>query len=222
VGRVLVVEDDDRLGRLVARAMQEDGCTVDRASTGPDGLRTTLAGEFDLVVLDLMLPGMDGTEVLERILEARPEQRVLVLSAVPEISTRVACLEAGAVDFLGKPFVLAELLARARARMRAPAPGVANRFLDVRPVRLDLRLRRASVNGRRVELSLREFLLLQHLMQRAGAPCSRAEILADVWGLTFDPGSNVVDVCVRRLRSKMDHTDRVETVRHVGYRYVAD
>src|SRR5262252_5318123 len=133
--------------------MQDDGYAVDRADTGPGGLRAALAQDFDLVVLDLMLPGMDGTEVLERILEARPEQRVLVLSAVPEVSTRVACLEAGAVDFLGKPFVVAELLARARARMRAPAPGGANRFLDVRPVRLDLRLRRAMVNGRRVELS---------------------------------------------------------------------
>jgi DNA-binding response OmpR family regulator len=222
VSRVLVVEDDERIGRLVARAMQDDGYAVDRADTGPDGLKAALAQDFDLVVLDLMLPGMDGTEVLDRLLDARPDQRVLVLSAVPEIGTRVACLEAGAVDFLGKPFVVAELLARARARMRAPAPGVAGRFMQKGPVRLDLRLRRAAVNGRDVELSFREFLLLQHLMQRCGQPCSRGEILADVWGLTFDPGSNVVDVCVRRLRNKLDHADRVETVRNVGYRFMAD
>ena len=222
VGRVLVVEDDDRVARLVSRALQEDGYTVDRAATGPAGLGAALANDFDLVLLDLMLPGMGGTQVLERLVEARPEQRVLVLSAVPEIGARVACLDAGAVDFVGKPFVVAELLARVHARMRVPAPGAARRWLTVGPVTLDLRQRRATVAGRRVELSLREFLLLQHLMYRVGQACSRTEILADVWGLMFDPGSNVVDVCVRRLRSKLDNSDRVETVRNVGYRFVAD
>jgi DNA-binding response OmpR family regulator len=222
VGRVLVVEDDDRIARLVTRALQEDGYSVDRAATGPDGLGAALAGDFDLVVLDLMLPGMGGADVLDRLVGARPGQRVLVLSAVPEIGTRVACLEAGAADFLGKPFAMAELLARVRARMRVPAPASAHQRLTVGPVTLDLRLRRATVAGRRVELSLREFLLLRHLMERVGQACSRSELLADVWGLTFDPGSNVVDVCVRRLRTKLDNPDRVETVRNVGYRFVAD
>jgi DNA-binding response OmpR family regulator len=222
VGRVLVVEDDDRIARLVTRALQEDGYSVDRAATGPDGLGAALAGDFDLVVLDLMLPGMGGTDVLERLVGARPEQRVLVLSAVPEIGTRVACLEAGAADFLGKPFAMAELLARVRARIRVPVPASASQKLTVGPVTLDLRLRRATVADRRVELALREFLLLRHLMERVGQACSRSELLADVWGLTFDPGSNVVDVCVRRLRTKLDNPDRVETVRNVGYRFVPD
>ena len=217
-----MVEDDDRISRLVARALQDDGFTVDRAATGPAGLGAALATDFDLVVLDLMLPGMDGVEVLQRLVAARPELRVLVLSAVPEIGARVACLEAGAADFLGKPFAVAELLARVRARIRAPAPGAASRWLTGGPVRLDLRLRRAEVAGRNVELSLREFLLLQHLMRRLGQACSRTELLADVWGMTFDPGSNVVDVYVRRLRSKLDRPERVETVRHVGYRFVPD
>jgi DNA-binding response OmpR family regulator len=220
VGRVLVVEDDDRIGRLVARALQGDGCAVERAATGPEGLTTALAGDFDLVVLDLMLPGMDGTEVLRRLVAANPGQRVLVLSAVPEVGTRVACFEAGAVDFLPKPFAVAELIARARARMRERPPDTERRWLSIAPVRLDLRMRRATVADRQVELSFREFLLLQHLMQHVDRACSRTEILADVWGMTFDPGSNVVDVCVRRLRSKLDHPDRVETVRNVGYRFV--
>jgi two-component system, OmpR family, response regulator len=222
VGRVLVVEDDERVGGLVARALQEDGYCVDRARDGLSGLGAAMASDFDLVVLDLMLPDLPGTDVLNRLVAARPEQRVLVLSAVPEIGARVACLESGAVDFVGKPFVIAELLARVHARMRAPAPGVARRWLTAGPVSLDLRQRRATVAGRRVDLSLREFLLLQHLIQRVGNACSRAEILADVWGMRFDPGTNVVDVCIRRLRTKMDHPDRVETVRNVGYRLVED
>jgi DNA-binding response OmpR family regulator len=224
MGRVLVVEDDDRIAQLVARALRDDGFTVDRAATGPDGVAAAADTEFDVVVLDLMLPGLAGTEVLARLVETRPELPVLVLSAMPEIGVRVACLEAGAVDFMSKPFAVAELLARVRKRMRAApaAPATGGNHLEAGPVRLDLGLRRATVDGRRIELSLREFLLLQHLMRRAGGVCSRAELLADVWGLTFDPGSNIVDVCIRRLRSKLDSHDRVETVRGVGYRFNPD
>ncbi|MFU8874376.1 response regulator transcription factor [Micromonospora sp. SL4-19] len=216
------MEDDDRIARLVSRALRDDGHVVERAETGQDGLHMALATEFDLVLLDLLLPGTSGVEVLDRLVGSRPDQRVFVLSAVPEIGTRVACLEAGAADFLVKPFAVAELVARVRARMRAPAPGPARRSVFVGPICLDLRLRRAWVAGRQVELSLREFLLLQHLMERAGQACSRAELLADVWGLLFDPGSNVVDVYIRRLRTKLDTPERVETVRSVGYRFVAE
>ncbi|MET8311917.1 response regulator transcription factor [Micromonospora sp. NPDC005173] len=216
------MEDDDRIARLVSRALRGDGHIVERAATGPDGLDTALATKFDLVVLDLMLPGISGVEILGRLVGSRPDQRVLVLSAVAEIGTRVVCLEAGAADFLVKPFAMAELVARVRARMRAPAPGPVMHCLSVGPVSLDLRLHRASVTGRQVELSLREFLLLRHLMERAGQACSRDELLADVWGLLFDPGSNVVDVYIRRLRTKLDAPERVETVRNVGYRFIAD
>lgn len=222
MGLVLVVEDDDRIARLVSRALRGDGHVVERAGTGPDGLDTALATNFDLVVLDLMLPGISGVEILGRLVGSRSDQRVLVLSAMADIGTRVACLEAGAADFLVKPFAMAELIVRVRARMRAPAPGPAVRSLSVGPVSLNLRLRRASLSGRQVELSLREFLLLQHLMERAGQACSRDELLADVWGLLFDPGSNVVDVYIRRLRTKLDTPERVETVRNVGYRFIAD
>jgi two-component system OmpR family response regulator len=222
VDRVLVIEDDDRLARMVGRALQDDGYGVERAANGTDGLSAALARDFDLVVLDLMLPGLAGTHVLDRIVEARPNQRVLVLSAVPEVGTRVAVLEAGAADFVGKPFALAELLARVRARLRVPAPGAAARWLRAGPVELDLRLRRARVGGRIVELTFREFVLLQHLAGKPGEACSRGELLSDVWGLTFDPGTNVIDVCVRRLRSKLDRPDRIETVRNVGYRFTVD
>jgi DNA-binding response OmpR family regulator len=217
MGRVLVIEDDERIGRLVTRALEAEGHPTERATTGPEGLAAALAHDYDLVVLDLMLPGMDGREVLERLIDERPDQRVLVLSAVPEIGMRVAVLEAGAADFLSKPFAVAELVARVRARLRSAAPGAAARWLCAGPVRLDLRRRRADVNGTDTELPAREFLLLQHLMSRAGKACSRTELLADVWGLTFDPGSNVVDVYVRRLRNKLDRPDRIETVRRVGY-----
>jgi two-component system, OmpR family, response regulator len=222
VNRVLVIEDDERLGRLVSRALETEGFPTERASTGTDGLATALARDFDLVVLDLMLPGMNGQQVLERLVEERPEQRVLVLSAVPEIGTRVAVLEAGAADFLGKPFAVAELLARVRARLRSAAPGAAARWLSGGPVRLDLRRHRAEVDGAAIDLSAREFLLLQHLMARGGQACSRQELLADVWGMTFDPGSNVVDVYVRRLRGKLDRPGRIETVRNVGYAFTLD
>lgn len=222
MAHVLVVEDDDRIARLVARALREDGHAVECAGTGPEGLATALAADFDLVLLDLMLPGISGNDVLERILDAKPEQRVFVLSAVPEVSARVACLEAGATDFLGKPFALAELVARVRCRMRAPAPSVPKRWLAIGQITLDLRLHRVTVTGRQVDLSFREFLLLRHLMERVDQACTRTELLADVWGLMFDPGSNVVDVGVRRLRSKLDSPHRVETVRNVGYRFVAN
>jgi two-component system, OmpR family, response regulator len=222
LSRVLLIEDDDRIARLVSRALENEGFPVSRAASGPEGLNSALASDFDLVVLDLMLPGMDGGEVLARLVDERPEQRVLVLSAVPEIGTRVAVLEAGATDFLGKPFAVAELIARVRARLRSSVPGAAMRWLQVGPVRLDLRCRRAEVNWVQTDLPLREFLLLQHLMRRAGRTCSRGELLADVWGMTFDPGSNVVDVYVRRLRNKLDRPNRIETVRHVGYVFAVD
>ena len=218
-----MIEDDDRIGRLVTRALEGGGLLTERAATGTAGLDAALHRDYDLVVLDLMLPGLDGRQVLDRLLDRRPGQPVLVLSAVPEISTRVAVLEAGAADFLGKPFAVAELLARVRARMRSARPGGdAARWLHVGPVRLDLHRRRATVDGVDVDLPLREFLLLQHLMTRAGRPCSRDELLADVWGLRFDPGSNVVDVYVRRLRGRLDRADRIETVRGVGYAYAVD
>jgi two-component system, OmpR family, response regulator len=218
MGRVLVVDDDHRVGRLLTRVLEQDGQVVEHAVSGRTGLCMALAADFDLIILDLMLPDLDGEAVLAQVLEAHPEQRVLVLSAVPEVGVRVACLEDGAVDFVGKPFVVAELLARVHLRMKDDPP--AERYLADGQVCLDLRRRKAEVSGREVDLTQREFSLLLHLMRRKGRSCSRSELLADVWGLTFDPGTNVVDVCVRRLRAKLDRPERVETVRNVGYRFL--
>jgi DNA-binding response OmpR family regulator len=217
--RLLLIEDDERISRLLMRTLEDEGYHVAHSADGPHGLEAAATGDFDMVILDLMLPGMDGTVVLRKLMEQDSAQRVLVLSAVPDVATRVACLELGATDFVAKPFALAELVARIRSRVRYGAPGPATDMLVVGPVRLDLRLHRVEVAGRQAPLSYREFLLLRHLMQRAGRPCTRLELLEDVWEMRFDPGSNVVDVYVRRLRGKLDLHNRIETVRNVGYRF---
>lgn len=217
--RLLVIEDDERIARLLKRALQEEGYEVTNSPDGRGGLEAAATGDFDMVILDLMLPGLDGTVVLRELMEHDASQRVLVLSAVPDVATRVACLELGAVDFVAKPFAIAELVARIRSRSRFNPPGPSADALVIGPVRLDLRLHRLEVGDAQAILSYREFLLLRHLMQRAGRPCTRLELLADVWGLSFDPGSNVVDVYIRRLRAKPDLHARIETVRNVGYRF---
>lgn len=222
MARVLVVEDDEHIGRLVTRALASDGHDTEHVSTGPEGLAAALADDVELVILDLLLPGMAGAEVLERLVQERPEKPVLVLSGVSEIGARVAALEAGAADFLAKPFAIAELLARVRARLRSRVAGTTSGTLRAGPVVLDLRRRRARINGTDLALPQREFMLLLHLMSRPGQVCTRRELLADVWGLQFNPGSNVVDVYVRRLRGKLDRPDRIETVRHVGYVFAVD
>jgi DNA-binding response OmpR family regulator len=165
------------------------------------------------------MPGLSGTAVLAALLADRQDIKVLVLSAVGDVQARVRCLDAGAVDFLPKPFALAELLARVRSRLR-DANGqevrAADEDLVCGALRLELRNRRLHSGSRHVELSQREFALIQHLMRNAGSVCSRTELLSEVWGYAFDPGSNVVDVTVARLRSKIQGL-RIETIRNVGY-----
>ena len=221
MSRLLVVDDEENIRRLLRRVLEAEGYAVDVACTGGEALRMASACRYRLTVLDLMLPDLSGTEVLSRLLASQPDLRVLVLSAVPEIGRRVQVLDMGALDFLPKPFAIAELLARMRVRMREPGPAADVRFLRVGTLRLDT-MRRTLVTGDRpVQLSLRECVLLEHLMRRAGEVCSREELLRDVWGYEFDPGSNVVDVYVRRLRSKLDANQRIETVRNVGYCLIA-
>jgi DNA-binding response OmpR family regulator len=218
MSRLLVVDDEERVRKLLQRVLQSEGYTVDLARTGTEGLSAATDRNYDLIVLDLMLPDRSGAEVLIELLVRQPNSRVVVLSAVPEIGTRVHVLDAGALDFLPKPFVIAELLARVRARLRQTTGlGGGSRFLQVGDLRLDTQRRTVSVGNQQTVLSHREFVLLSHLMQRADQVCSREELLADVWGYQFDPGSNVVDVYVRRLRSKLDGLRRIETVRNVGY-----
>ncbi|HET9249337.1 MAG TPA: response regulator transcription factor [Actinomycetota bacterium] len=220
MAKVLVVDDEPRIVNFVSRALAAEGFQVDGAHDGARALELATGRRYELVVLDLLLPQLDGMSVLQGLMEHRPEQRVLVLSALSDVETKVRCLEFGASDYLTKPFSLAELIARVRARLRQPAAGPRHRFLDAGGLRLDLTRRVAEVDGRRATLSEREFLLLEHLMRAEGDVCSRQQLLADVWGYSFDPGSNVVDVCVGRLRTKLG-AGVIETVRNVGYRFDA-
>jgi two-component system, OmpR family, response regulator len=220
MARVLVVDDEPRIVNFVSRALSAQGFGVDGAHDGLRALQLARSGRYELVVLDLLLPGLDGESVLRGIIEARPEQRVLVLSALADVDSKVRCLELGASDYVAKPFALAELVARVRARIRQPAAGPGERQLRAGALTLDLVRRVVDTGKGQVTLSERQFLLLQHLMRKGGEVCSREQLLADVWGLSFDPGSNVVDVCIRRLRSKLGE-DIIETVRRVGYRLQA-
>jgi DNA-binding response OmpR family regulator len=215
---VLVIDDEPRIAEFVSRGLQADGLTVRSATDGAAGLSLADSGTFDLVVLDLMMPGVSGHGVLRSLMRTRPNQRVLVLSAISDVGSRVRCLELGAADYLVKPFALAELVARVWARLRDADARGEDGLIRAGGLTLDSHRRTADRGGGPTPLSAREFLALKHLMGNAGEVCTRAELLEEVWGYTFDPGTNVVDVCIRRLRAKLG-PDVVETVRHAGYRF---
>jgi two-component system, OmpR family, response regulator len=220
MARLLVVDDEPRIARFISRALESQGHAVETARTGEEALLKAAGHDYDLVILDLLLPGIDGHAVLRELLVQDSGMRVLVLSAVGDVESRVQCLRAGAVDYLAKPFAVAELLARVDSRLtEAPAPA-PERWLQVGTVRLDLHRRVLHDGDRSTALSQREFILLGHLMRRAGEVCTRDELLSDVWGFSFDPGSNVLEVYVGRLRSKIDRW-HIETVRNVGYCFSA-
>jgi DNA-binding response OmpR family regulator len=216
LARILVIDDERRIVRFVSRGLQAEGYRVDSAENGADGLRTALDANYDLVVLDLLMPGLDGTALLSRLLEAKPGQAVIVLSCLATTAIKVRCLEAGAQDYLAKPFSLDELLARVRVRLRASADRHATNLVAGR-LRLDLIRREADSGTGRVQLSEREFLLLRELMRHPGRVVSKQRLLSAVWHYHFDPGSNVVDVYIRRLRAKLG-ADAIETMRGEGYR----
>ncbi len=216
MARILVVEDEPRMCRLVSRALEKDGHAVETAGTGIDALRLEAKNHYALVVLDLRLPELDGLEVLRQWQESHTTPRVLVISAIGDVAAKLKCFKSGAVDYLAKPFEVAELVARVRVHADHTATETVRRWLTVGAISLDLDRRTATINGRRVDLSQREFLLLSHLMRRAGQVCRREELLAEVWG--YNTPSNVLDVYVRRLRTKLDPS-QIETVRHVGYSF---
>jgi two-component system copper resistance phosphate regulon response regulator CusR len=219
VRSVLVADDEPALRRFVARALEVDGHHAVEAQDGTTALDLALRSHFDLLVVDLLMPGLSGFEVLERLAEAAPQQRVLVLSAVSDVETRVRCLQMGASDFLSKPFARAELLARVRTRLREssrPTPAEPERFLRVKGISLDLRRRELDVEGSVTPLPQREFLLLTHLLRRVDQVCTRDELLMEVWGFSAGTSSNVVDVYVGRLRRRLP-PERLLSVRHVGY-----
>jgi two-component system OmpR family response regulator len=219
MARILVVDDEPRICRFVSRVLERDGHTVTIAVTGLDAVRLAAAYEFALVVLDLLLPGISGLDALQAIRGERPGQRILMLSALGDVATKVECFRHGAIDYLTKPFAMAELVARVRLRVSEPPAAPFGRWLTVGAVALDRQRRMATVHGRNIDLSQREFVLLNHLLQRAGQVCRREDLLADVWGYTFDTSSNVLDVYIRRLRTKLD-PKCIATVRNAGYCFV--
>jgi two-component system OmpR family response regulator len=212
LARILVIDDEQRILRFVVRGLQAEGFQVDSADNGVDGLGSALTGHYDLVVLDLLMPGLDGAAVLRRLLAERPAQAVIVLSCLTAAAIKVRCLELGAEDYLAKPFSLDELLARVRVRMRSAGRSTS---LVVGRLRLDLIRREADSGAGLVALAEREFLLLLELMQSLGGVVSKQRLLSAVWGYRFDPGSNVVDVYIRRLRAKLG-ADAIVTVRGEG------
>ncbi len=216
--RILVIEDESRIQAFLSRGLEAEGYSVATASDGRAGLVLASTGSWDLVVLDLLLPGLSGLEVLEELHRSRPRLPVLILSARTDLRTKLKGFELGAADYVPKPFSLDELLARVRVQLRAGRPLDDEHVLAAGRVVLDLARRQARIGELVTDLSDREFRLLHHLLLHAGEVISRERLLADVWGYGFDPGSNVVDVCVRRLRRKLGPDSPIETVRHAGYR----
>jgi DNA-binding response OmpR family regulator len=219
--RILLVEDEPRIVRLLTRGLGAHGHQVESATDGEDAL--LLAGDdgLDLVILDIGLPGISGQEVLRRLRIRRPELPVLMLTARDDLATKVAALDAGADDYLTKPFALEELLARVRAlaRRRDQQQSAA---IELGPVRLDLNSRRAYVQGGEVDLAAREFALLEYFMRHPDQVLTRTQILEAVWEYDYEPGSNVVDVYVGYLRRKLGDASGpgpISTVRGAGYRF---
>jgi DNA-binding response OmpR family regulator len=217
---ILVIEDEPRVSALVARVLEAEGFQVDVAANGREGFTLATRGSYDLVVLDHQLPHVDGLTVLRELAAAHPEVPVVILSARTDLSTKLRGFRLGACDFVAKPFSHQELLARVRVHLSRGAVGdeVLVRTDDLV---LDVKRRRAQLGSRLVDLSEREFRVLHHLVRNAGTVVSRESILSDVWGAGCDTRSNVVDVCVRRLRRKLGGEAPIETVRHGGYRIAA-
>lgn len=213
--RVLVIDDEPGVLRFVSRALRAEGVDVDTADSGDRGFKLALSQMYRLVILDLVMPGVDGMTVLRRLLQHRPNQAVLVLSCLTDTTFKVRALDLGAVDYLGKPFALNELLARVRARMRV-TPVHDGFLLSTRHFVLDPVRHEVRTPTRTVELTRRESALLGELMHHAGESVTKQRLLSEVWGYDFDPETNVVDVYVRRIRKKLGPTV-ISTVRGVGY-----
>jgi two-component system copper resistance phosphate regulon response regulator CusR len=216
VNRILIAEDEVRIASFLEKGLKANGFVTAVTSDGNDALELARSGEFDLVILDIGLPGRDGFSVLEELRRRDRRLPVIILTARTEVADTVAGLEGGADDYVPKPFRFEELLARIRVRLRgerAPEETV----LRAGDCALDLRTRRAEVGGRSLELTAREFALAETFFRHPGQVLTREQLLSHVWGYDFDPGSNVVDVYVRYLRRKLGAA-RIVTVRGMGYR----
>ncbi len=217
---ILVVEDERRLAQVVRKVLEEEGHTVDVAHDGEDGLAMAMDGSHDVIVLDILLPGIDGIEVCQRLRAGRVDTPVLLLTALNAVDDRVRGLDAGADDYLPKPFAFQELLARLRALGRRRVQAREPDQLQTADLVLDLRRRRAQRAGKTVELSPKEFALLEFLLRNEGRVVTRSQILDHVWGYDYSPDSNLVDVYVTYLRRKVDRGHKrslIRTVRGAGY-----
>lgn len=214
---ILIVEDETKISAFVAKGLRAEGFSATVVETGEAGLEHALTGQFDLVILDIGLPGIDGFDVLDTLSAERPELPVIVLTARDSASDTVAVLEGGAADYMAKPFRFEELLARIRLRVRTHTEPAPNLTLPLGDLILDFRTRQASINGEDVELSAREFRLLEFFVRHPDEVLSRDQLLHEVWGEDVDSESNVVDVYVGYLRKKFG-SDLIRTVRGLGYR----
>ena len=214
---ILIIEDEPRIVAFLTKGLKAAGFTTHTTAAGREAVELALQTSFDLIILDVGLPDIDGFEVLQQLRGQGVTAPVIMLTARSSVADRVAGLEGGADDYMPKPFSFEELLARIRVRLRPEAAGVDQMRLTHRDMVLDLRTRTLTLEGRTVELSAREFALAETFMRHPGQVLSREQLLSAVWGLDFDPGSNVVEVYVSYLRNKLGR-DRVETVRGMGYR----
>ena len=218
--KILIVEDEPKTGEYLRQGLNEAGFVADLAQNGSDGLHLALQGEYDLVILDVMLPGLDGWQVLQSLRNRGLQMPVLFLTARDQVEDRVKGLELGADDYLVKPFSFAELLARVRTILRRGRGGTETNTLRVADLELDLLRRRVSRGGRRIDLTAKEVGLLELLMRRHGEVLPRSLIASQVWDMNFDSDTNVIEVAMRRLRLKIDEGQDVkliQTVRGMGY-----
>jgi len=216
VSRILVAEDETRIASFVEKGLSAAGFAVTVAADGPTALAHAKSGQFDLMILDVGLPGVDGFDILKTLRANANPIAVIVLTARDSAADTLRGLEGGADDYMPKPFRFDELLARVRLRLKGVQPGAVGE-LRVRGLELNLKTRRISVDGTSCDLSAREFALAEEFLRHPDQVLSREQLLSRVWGLDFEPGSNVVDVYVRYLRAKIG-ADRIETVRGMGYR----
>lgn len=221
--RLLLVEDQSMAADYIAKGLRENDFVVDVANQGVDGLHYLLTNDYDLAILDVMLPGMNGWKILELARQAGRSTPVMFLTARDDVEDRVRGLELGAEDYLIKPFSFSELLARVRVIMRrqnAHSAPLEESVLQISNLQLDFHKHRVTREGKRIELTQKEFLLLNLLMRRSGEVLSRTVLAEQVWDMNFDPETNVIDVAVRRLRSKIDDGFEVKllhTIRGAGY-----
>jgi len=220
MNRILIVEDEPRIVSFLEKGLKANGFNTAAAADGQEAIHLAMEGKFDLIILDLGLPDQDGMTILSTLRGQGMTQPVIVLTARDDIHDKVAGFEAGADDYVTKPFRFEELLARIRARLRPVqyGTGATDNILTIGPITLDLYSRQVKVAGQLVDLSTREFTLLETLMRHPGQVMSREQLLDRVWGYDYDPGSNIVDVYVGYLRKKLG-SHLIETVRGMGYRF---